>query len=106
MSANINFAEAESLYKEYKTDEAKEILDAIIAFDSSNIKALLLLGKVNHRNQDFGAAINCFEKVLTIDGENKEAKIGISLAQNILQLANNYYFENTYTDDELYDFNN
>jgi len=98
-------SESERLFKEYKLDEARELLDFVLTNDPDNKEALILLGKIHARTQNFGPAINCFNKVLTLDPENLEALTGLKLIQNILQLTNNFYFENAYTDDDLYEFN-
>jgi tetratricopeptide (TPR) repeat protein len=98
-------AEAERLFKEFKLDESQELLEIILSADSDNKDALLLLGKIHSRTQNFGPAINCFNKVLANNPENLEAQTGLTLIKNILQLTNNYYFENAYTDDDLYEFN-
>lgn len=94
---------AVTLFEEYKLDEAKKILEQILEQDKNNIKAQLFLGKVNTRTQNYGDAINCFNKVLEKDSENAEAKTGLTLIKGILQLTNNFYFENSYTDDDLYE---
>ncbi|MFA6402369.1 MAG: tetratricopeptide repeat protein [Salinivirgaceae bacterium] len=97
--------ESERLFKEFKLDESRELLERILLADSDNKDALLLLGKIHSRTQNFGSAINCFNNVLAHAPENLEAQTGLALIKNILQLTNNYYFENAYTDDDLYESN-
>jgi cytochrome c-type biogenesis protein CcmH/NrfG len=98
-------AEAERLFKEYKIEEAGELLQMTLIDEPDNKKALLLLGKIHSRTQNFGEAMNCFNQVLNSEPQNSEALTGLQLIKNILQLTNNYYFENAYTDDDLYEFN-
>lgn len=90
------------LFKEYKLEEAQPVFEEIIEENPNDIVALLHLGKIYSRTQNYGEAMNFFSKVLELESDNSEAKTGLVLVQNILQLANNYYFENPYTDDDLY----
>ena len=95
---------AARLYSEYKLDEARNLLEAIEKKEEENLQVLVLLGKIHSRTQNYGVAMNYFNKALSIDKNNTEAKTGLQLIKNILQLTNNFYFENAYTDDDLYDF--
>lgn len=95
---------AENLFREYKLDESREILEQLIDEEPANKNALLLLGKIHSRTQNYGVAMNFFNKVLKIEKNNMEAQTGLQLIRNILQLTNNFYFENAYTDDGLYEF--
>lgn len=67
-----------------------------------NIDLLMLLGKGYFKMQKFGEAKNIFNQILNLDGENKEAFVYIELIERIITITRNYYFENTYTDDQLY----
>ena len=100
-----NIEKAEELFRNYKLDESREIIDDILESDPNNLKALIILGKIHSRSQNYGEAMNFFNRVLELDTDNQDAIVGIKLIKNILQLANNYYYENPYTDDDLYDFN-
>ncbi len=91
------------LIQNYKLEEAREILEELIEKDSKNLPALIALGKIHSRTQNYGEAMNLFQRVLVYDANNSEASTGLQLIKNILQLTNNYYYENPYTDDELYD---
>jgi len=93
-----------NLYNEYKLDESRAILENIIENENKNETALLTLAKIHSRTQNYGVAMNLFSKVLEINTNNAEATTGLQLIKNILQLTNNYYYENPYTDDGLYDF--
>jgi len=103
MKEKIN--KALDFFKNYKLDDAENILLDVITQSPNNIEALVILGKINSKKQDYGNAINFFNKVLELQPNNDNAKVGIKLIKNILQLSNNYYYENPYTDDDLYDFN-
>lgn len=100
----MSLQEAIKRFKEYRLDEAQEIFEKIIQGDETNLEALLYLGKIHQRTQNYGEAMNCYNKVMEIEPDNMDAKTGMQLIKNILQLTNNFYFENAYTDDDLYDF--
>ncbi len=92
------------LFRNFKLDESEQLLQQIIKKDKENLEALVFLGKVYSRKQNYGKATNYFNKALILDKDNLDAKIGIDLINSILKLSNNYYYENPYTDDDLYDF--
>ncbi len=101
----ITYEEALLLFQNYKLDKAKELLEELLTKDSQNlVKINILLGKINAKSQNYGDALNCFNNALELEPSNEQAKTGLQLTQNILQLTNNLYFENAYTDDDLYDF--
>lgn len=100
----ISIDNAVALYRAYKLEESREMLELIVKQDPKNVEALLVLGKIHSRTQNYGVAINYFNQVLKLDNDNNAAKTGLKLIKNILQLTNNFYFENAYTQDNLYDF--
>lgn len=91
------------LFKEYKLDEAQDIFESLLENDNDNVEVLVHLGKIHSRTQNYGVALNYFNKVIELNPNNSEAKTGLVLINNILQLTNNFYFENAYTDDDLYE---
>lgn len=101
----MSIEKAEELFRNYKLVEARDMLEGILKHDSNNIGALVILGKIHSRTQNYGVSMNYFNKVLELQTDNQDAIVGIKLIKNILQLTNNYYYENPYTDDDLYDFN-
>ncbi len=96
--------EAKKLFQQYKFEDARKMFEHILEDDTINIEALLFLGRIQSKMQDYGSALNYYNRVISIEPDNKEAKTGIKLVKNILQLTNTFYFENAYTDDDLYDF--
>lgn len=100
----ITLKEAVELFQIYKLEEAKEAFEFLVKNNTNLIDSLVYLGKTNARIQNYGEALNNFNKALELQPDNIQAKTGITLTQNILQLANNYYYENPYTDDDLYNF--
>lgn len=95
--------EALDLIRNYKLEEALELLEQLILNDPNNLEILLPLAKLHSRTQKYGVAMNYFQKVLEIEPQNSEAITGLQLIKNILQLTNNYYYENPYTDEDLYE---
>lgn len=95
---------AKELYQEYKLDESQVLLEQLLSEDPSNKEALVFLAKIHTKTQNYGVALNCYNQVLQFDPSSSEATTGIKLIKNILQLSNNFYYENPYTDDDLYDF--
>ena len=74
------------LLKLEKAQEAKslfESLDPMVEVDYYLIK-----GRIAQKFQDWGKAINAFNKVLEIEPENTEAKNNLHLIQNILNFWN------------------
>lgn len=100
---NQNLNEALDLISNYKLEEALELLEQLILDDPNNLEILLPLAKLHSRTQKYGDAMNYFQKVLAIEPRNSDAITGLQLIKNILLLTNNYYYENPYTDDELYE---
>lgn len=104
MEMNNQLEKAVKLFNDYKLEESRELLEVLIKENNANELALLTLAKIHTRTQNYGEALNLFNRVLEIDANNSEAITGMQLIKNILQLTNNYYYENPYTDDDLYDF--
>ena len=102
MTSKLNIAK--ELYQQYKFEEAQEQFEQILSEEPNNKEALVFLAKIHAKTQNYGAALNCYNQVLQFDAANSEALTGIKLIKNILQLSNNFYYENPYTDDDLYDF--
>lgn len=101
---NKKLENAIKMFNDFKLDEARELLEELIVKDENNEVALVTLAKIHSRTQSYGEALNLFDKVLELKPDNSEAITGKQLIKNILQLTNNYYYENPYTDEELYDF--
>ncbi len=90
-------------FEKDRYDEAYNILNEMIIKETQNVEALLLLGKIEYKKQKFGEAINCFNKILEIDPDNSDARASLVLIGQIMKLTRNFYFENPYTDDALYE---
>lgn len=103
---NDTLKEGIALFESYKLDEAQQIFELLVERDIENMEAQLFLGKIYTRKQKYGDAINCFNQILEKNPEHSEAKTGLTLISGILKLTNNFYFENSYTDDDLYELPN
>jgi len=69
-----------------KAGEAKQAFDELET--EKSIEYLLLKGKIEQKFQNWGEAINAFNKVLELDYENTEAKNNLQLIHNILNFWN------------------
>ncbi len=96
--------EAKKQYQSFQLEEAKSNFEQVLEQDAGNQEARLYLARIHSKQQAYGRALNYYQEVLKADPQNQQALTGIKLTQNILQLSNNYYYENPYTDDELYQF--
>lgn len=95
-----------NLFESYKLDEAQQVFEQLIRQDVDNIEAQFFLGKIYTRKQRYGDAINCFNYILEKHPAHSEARTELILISGILKLTNNFYFENSYTDDDLYELPN
>lgn len=101
MGQNINIAQ--KYFDNFEFDKAEKILLKTIDNNTDVTNAYCLLAKIYTRKQNYGAAINYYNKALELQPGNTDANTGIELIQNVLKLSNNFYFENPYTDDGLYE---
>mgnify|MGYP000492174092 CR=1 FL=1 len=83
-SAEIKYIN--NLLKSNRVTEANERLNNLV--DEDSIDYWMLKGSIEQKNQNWGAALNAFLKVLEIDKDNKEAQNSIHLIQNILNFWN------------------
>nr|WP_321356809.1 hypothetical protein [uncultured Draconibacterium sp.] len=76
----------EDLLKTEKAEQAKKLFEEIEEQDS--VRYLLLKGNIEQKYQNWGEAINAFNRVLDIDTENTEAANNLHLIKNILNFWN------------------
>ena len=100
---NKIFQEAVNLFEENKFDEAKEKFEKVVKIDPNNDEAYYYLGKIQNKFQNFGQAINFYNKALELNPDNEHVKYAINIVNNILKISNSLYYENPYTDDDLYE---
>lgn len=75
-----------NLLKLEKADEAKTLF---ITIEEQNTPEFYLVkGVLEQKYQNWGEAINAFNRVLEFDSENEEAKNNLHLIQNILNFWN------------------
>lgn len=83
---NNALEEIDELLKAEKAEQAKKQLEELEEQDS--IHYLLLKGKIEQKYQNWGEAINAFNRVLDIDPQNAEAENSLKLIKNILNFWN------------------
>ena len=76
----------EDLLKTEKAEQAKKLFEELDEQDS--VRYLLLKGNIEQKYQNWGEAINAFNRVLDIDTENTEAANNLYLIKNILNFWN------------------
>jgi predicted Zn-dependent protease len=92
----------ESLIDNYQLKEAQEKVSDLLAKYPREIDFMLVQGKIQNKNQQYGDALNTYRAILAIDKDNEKAQAAINMINNILKIRRSFYFENTYTDDDLY----
>lgn len=100
---NKIFKEAVKLFEENKFDDATKKFEKIVEIEPKNDEAYYYLGKIQNKFQNFGQAINFYNKSLELNPDNEHVKQSIGIVNNILNISNSLYYENPYTDDDLYE---
>ena len=83
---NIQLKKVKELLEAEKAKEAREEFKKIEPIES--VEYFLMKGKLEQKFQNWGEAINAFNKVLELDSENFEAQNNLHLIQNILNFWN------------------
>lgn len=86
MKEEISLKDIERLLKEDKTERAKMLFDQFE--EQLSVEYFMLKGKIEQKYQNWGGAINAFNKVLEIDPSNKVASNNLHLINNILSFWN------------------
>ncbi len=89
--------------KQYKTEQALDYIQKLVDTGALHPDLYYWQGKIYQQRQDYGLALNAYQKALDLYPHHKGAETGITMVQAILQIANSYYYENPYTDEELYE---
>ena len=84
----LNFADAKRFFDLNDLTKSIEILDVCIASDSADLQSLLLRGRIHHKMQKWGNAMNDYSTVLELQPDHPEAKTGLELCRNILGYFN------------------
>jgi tetratricopeptide (TPR) repeat protein len=72
-----------------KNEQAIQAKEAFLMLDPENSSEYFLIrGKIEQKFQNWGEAINAFNKVLEIDPQNSEAQNNLHLIRNILNFWN------------------
>ncbi|MEZ5107272.1 MAG: hypothetical protein R2757_22395 [Draconibacterium sp.] len=84
---NINKLERVNLLLQAeRSEDAQELFDKIDPEET--VEYLLTKGNIDQKFQRWGSAINAYNKILTLDSDNKEAKNSLQFIQNILNFWN------------------
>jgi len=97
------FAKCEALEEKGRIDEITALLDGFCSDDCNDPDIHYYYGRILKKQHRFGDALNAYNRALAIDPDHTKAKAGIFLVNSILSIENNLYFENSYTDEGLYD---
>ncbi|WP_321344933.1 hypothetical protein [uncultured Draconibacterium sp.] len=79
-------AQIEALLKAEKAEKARNLFEKLEEQQTADY--YLLKGKLEQKYQNWGEAINSFNKVLEIDPQNTEAANNLHLIDNILNFWN------------------
>ncbi len=93
----------DNLIEDYKLEEALKLIEEALAKKDKDLDILCLKGKIMSKKQQYGDALNIYQHVLQLSPENEKALSSIKMINNILSIRRSFYFENTYTNDELYE---
>lgn len=86
MEYSVTLKRVRDLLKLEKASEAKTLFLTIQEQD--NIDYFLVKGAIEQKFQNWGEAINAYNRVLEFDAENAEATNSLHLIQNILNFWN------------------
>ena len=81
-----SLAVIEDLLKNEKTEQARKLFEKL--GEQNIVRYFLLKGKIEQKYQNWGEAINAFNRVLEIDSQNTEAANNLQLIKNILNFWN------------------
>jgi len=95
--------EIEVLIDKYEFDKCLELIHSSIKTYGDKVELLNLEGKIYTRQQHYADALNVFNRVLIVEPQNEIAAYSIKMINDILKISRTFYFENPYTDDDLYD---
>lgn len=106
-SKDMKYSEAikaiEDFIDLYLLDQAMDLVDKVIESQDNKIELLCYKGKIYSRKQEYREALNIYNKILDIEKDNEVALTSIQMINNILKIRRTFYFENPYTDEELYE---
>lgn len=85
-SKDHRLAVVNELLKAEKAEQAKALFEELDEQETADY--FLLKGKLEQKYQNWGEAINAYNKVLEIDARNTEAENNLHLIDNILNFWN------------------
>lgn len=72
------------LVNEDQLEQAHSLISGLLKSKEENEEFYFQLGRIHYKRQEWGEAINAFNKVLDINPNHKEAQSLIEMAKNIL----------------------
>ena len=94
---------AVEIFKQHQYLTAYEEIKEAKKEGDESFELYLYQGKLLQKMSRYGEAINSFNKAKTISPTDVRPDNEIMLINNILQITNNFYYENAYTDFEIID---
>lgn len=82
------FILAEKLFEGNDLDGSLQLLNECAQESQVDKQVFVLRARVRFKQQNWGGAMNDFMSVLEVDPENREAKTGLAMTQNILGYFN------------------
>ena len=70
--------------KSNQLDEARQLIAELLQEDASNEELYFFLGQIYYKKQEWGSAINAFNKVLEINPKHTDAQSQIDMTNSIL----------------------
>jgi tetratricopeptide (TPR) repeat protein len=86
MNKRPDIEQVEALLDTGESDKARELFTNVP--EEESVAYFLLKGEIAQKYQQWGEAINAFNKVLELDASNEEATNNLHLIQNILNFWN------------------
>lgn len=74
----------ETFYNSHQLEEAIVLIDELLQVNDENEELYFWKGKVHYKRQEWGKAINSFNKVMEINPNNRDAQSQIDMAKSIL----------------------
>lgn len=94
--------ELEDFIEKNPTIDVWDKINSIIE-NQPSINIYMLAAKIKVKSEQYGDALNFLFEALKLDRDNEAVKSKISLIYSILNISNNFFYENTYLDDSLYE---
>mgnify|MGYP000423854915 CR=1 FL=1 len=102
-TADNTITKSKQLIDDGEVEKAEEILNSILEDNPSCEEGYLLRGQIKQKKENLGGALNDYNMCLNLNAENRKAQTLKLIVADILNLSNNFHFEDPYTDNEHHD---